>query len=299
MKKTKLILTLLVRDEEDIIEHNICYHLSHGVDFIITTDNDSSDSTKKILQKYESMGKLLLINEKEHNYNQSKWVSRMASIAIKDYGATHLIHCDADEFWVPKGGNLKKHLPEFGDLYYATRVHYVPSLQPAENNSDKINFSHFEYIITSLVGQEKLKFVKPKQIFFSATPYKIITTNEVQNIPTGNHDVIDDSHKLKKIETTEVRVFHFPIRSYSQFEQRVINGGTAALKVKDKRVLTHIRNWYEDYLNGNLYEVYKELALDGDIEKYLEENLIQKMRVPFGINYALEIYKIKSFLKLL
>ena len=51
--KTKLIMTLLVRDEEDILEYNICHHLNQGVDHIIAIDNESIDQTPKILKKYE------------------------------------------------------------------------------------------------------------------------------------------------------------------------------------------------------------------------------------------------------
>lgn len=298
MKKTKLILTLLVRDEEDIIEHNICFHLNHGVDFIIATDNGSTDSTKRILQKYESLGKLLLISEKEQNYEQSKWVSKMASIAIKNYKATHLIHCDADEFWVPSSGNLKNHLPHPGEIYYTERLHYAPTLKSTENKNRSIDFSQYKYVIKSLAGQKELSHVRPKQIFFAANPYKIITSNDIRNIPTGNHDVLDNTGKLKKIISSEVFVYHFPIRSYKQFELKVINGGSSALKVKDKKLFTHIRSWYEDYLDGNLYEVYKELALYGDIDRYLEEKLILKMRVPLGIKYATDIYKIKSLFRM-
>jgi hypothetical protein len=41
----KLVLTLLVRDEEDVIATNIAYHLSRGVDHIIVSDNCSLDGT--------------------------------------------------------------------------------------------------------------------------------------------------------------------------------------------------------------------------------------------------------------
>ena len=35
----KLVMTLLVRDEDDIIASNIDFHLNRGVDFIIAMDN--------------------------------------------------------------------------------------------------------------------------------------------------------------------------------------------------------------------------------------------------------------------
>ncbi len=51
----KLIMTLLVRDEADILEYNICHHLNQGVDFIIAIDNGSIDKTPDILRKYQKM----------------------------------------------------------------------------------------------------------------------------------------------------------------------------------------------------------------------------------------------------
>lgn len=63
------MMTLLVRDVEDIIRENIEFHLEKGVDFIIATDNLSVDSTKYILKKYERKGMLKYIFEPEDNYH--------------------------------------------------------------------------------------------------------------------------------------------------------------------------------------------------------------------------------------
>ncbi|WP_290381647.1 glycosyltransferase family 2 protein, partial [Bacteroides acidifaciens] len=40
-----------VKDEEDIIESNIKFHMSLGIDGILVTDNGSTDSTMEILKK--------------------------------------------------------------------------------------------------------------------------------------------------------------------------------------------------------------------------------------------------------
>lgn len=96
--KTKLIMTLLVRDEENIIESNICFHLNTGVDFIVAVDNGSVDKTPQILEKYQKMGVRTYKIIKKHTFEQSLWVSQMAKDATSKYGATHLFHCDANQF---------------------------------------------------------------------------------------------------------------------------------------------------------------------------------------------------------
>ena len=41
----KLVQTLVVRDEVDIIDAQISYHLGAGVDFVLAPDHDSHDGT--------------------------------------------------------------------------------------------------------------------------------------------------------------------------------------------------------------------------------------------------------------
>ena len=52
----KLIMTLLVKNEEEIIETNIRYHIAMGVDGVIVTDNGSTDKTVEILEKLKEEG---------------------------------------------------------------------------------------------------------------------------------------------------------------------------------------------------------------------------------------------------
>lgn len=54
----KLIMTLLVKNEEDILEENLCFHKAMGVDGFIITDNNSTDSTPDIIRKYKQKGGL-------------------------------------------------------------------------------------------------------------------------------------------------------------------------------------------------------------------------------------------------
>jgi hypothetical protein len=50
-----LFMTLLVRDEEEIVAANLLYHLSRGVDHLIVANNRSVDGTREILQEFVSI----------------------------------------------------------------------------------------------------------------------------------------------------------------------------------------------------------------------------------------------------
>ena len=80
----KLVMTLLVRDEADIVDAQIAFHLAAGVDLVIATDNRSEDGTTEILERYEREGRLRLIREPGDDLRQSEWLTRMARIAATD-----------------------------------------------------------------------------------------------------------------------------------------------------------------------------------------------------------------------
>ena len=47
-----LVYVTVVRDEEEILEANIAYHLAQGVDFVLVADHGSVDATPKILDSF-------------------------------------------------------------------------------------------------------------------------------------------------------------------------------------------------------------------------------------------------------
>jgi Glycosyl transferase family 2 len=114
----KIALTLLVRDEIDIIDDFLRYHFGLGVDFVVATDHMSTDGTTAILEGYEREGRLHLIRESSEVFRQAEWVTRMARLAATDFSADWVVNSDVDEFWWPRDGTLREVLasvpPRFG-----------------------------------------------------------------------------------------------------------------------------------------------------------------------------------------
>jgi cellulose synthase/poly-beta-1,6-N-acetylglucosamine synthase-like glycosyltransferase len=77
----RLVMTILVRDEADIIEANIRTHASLGVDAFVIMDNGSIDGTREILSKLVKEFEIIVIDEKG-DYNQAKWMKQLAMIII-------------------------------------------------------------------------------------------------------------------------------------------------------------------------------------------------------------------------
>ena len=125
----KLVMTLLARDEADVVDAQIAFHLHAGVDFVVATDNRSEDGTTEILERYQRAGRLHLLREPGDDMRQDEWVTRMARLAATDFGADWVLNADADEFWWPRGGSLKDVLalvPERYGLVRGCWRHFLP-----------------------------------------------------------------------------------------------------------------------------------------------------------------------------
>ena len=103
----KLVLTVLARDEADVIDAQIGYHLNAGVDFVIATDNGSHDGTTEILERTNATGP-----PPDSRAGRGPPPGRVGdahgAARGRASGADWVINTDADEFWWPRGAILKE-----------------------------------------------------------------------------------------------------------------------------------------------------------------------------------------------
>ncbi len=280
LDRVKLVMTLLVRNEKDIVRDNIEFHFGSGVDLIIATDNNSTDGTLEILKEYESKGVLHLIQEPSTTFNQSKWVNRMADLAVREYAANIVFHSDGDEFWMPKSGNLKTELtanPVVDVLKVVTRNIILEDLGGQERYPENATF-----IVKNVSKGPKIKKISNNR-YLTKTHRKVMFKTPAISlyVGEGNHRVNDDEFKLVQSQSTDITIYHFPSRGKDQFYQKVIEGGESLKRTSDinSSVGGHWRKWYEAYERGELDVEYASMVLEQDAAEKLDElNVIEGNR---------------------
>jgi len=238
----KLVMTLLARDEADVIATNVEYHLAQGVDLIVATANNSEDGTYEILEEYARDGHVHLIWEPSDDYAQGPWVTRMARLAATEHGADWVMHCDADEFWWPREGTLKEIFAtvpeEYGLLYVPTNV-FIPRAAEAGSFLERMIVAE----VASVMGSGR---PHPPKV-----AHRAVADVEVA---FGNHGVTGTG--LTPVPGWQpIEIFHFPMRSYAQYERKVRNGGRALLS-NSERVYEPLKVQYALWQEGRLPEHY-------------------------------------------
>lgn len=205
-------MTLLVRNEADIIEANLDYHLAQGVDLVIVTDHGSSDGTDELLRRYEQDGSVAVLHEEGEGHHQSVRVTRMAQFALSRHDADWVIHNDADEFWWPLAGTLRDVFaaipPAYGQIEVQRR-NFLPAPDGAGPFSSRLIYREAQSLNPSGGPLE------PK-VAHRAHPDVVVAP--------GNHSI--SGAALRPVPVGELlEIFHFPMRSYEQFERKVIQTG--------------------------------------------------------------------------
>ena len=208
----KLVMTLLVRDEEDILREHLEYHLNAGVDLVVVTDHRSTDGTVEILRSYAADGVLVTVREEGEFAQQAAWQTRMARLAASEHAADWVISSDADEFWWPRGASLKEVLGGVSRRYgvvYGLMQNFIPHRAESGGFIDRMT----------------VRLATPAPINDPATPFRPV----VKVAHRGDPRVVVEKgggHQVYGVEGESLRswypleVLHFPFRSREQTDRK-------------------------------------------------------------------------------
>ncbi len=264
IKRPTVIMTLLVRDEADIIERHLRYHANRDIDGLIVTDHQSGDGTRDILEQYKKEGVILaLIDEPGVAFDQVAWVHRMIELARDRYHADYCINSDADEFWYTASGSLRNELARSR----AGKIH-CPSymMLPAANGEF--------WTATDCVRQavpKKFGFKSYNVLFTKPTSKVIHRTQGYRIITPGNHGVEMSDETRERSKT--IRLYHYSIRSKEQFIRKMLQSGAAleANKGSPEKEGSHWRYFYRGHKAG-------AIDLDQEFHQVIGTDQITELR---------------------
>ncbi len=256
-------MTLLVRDEADIVDAQIAFHLNAGVDFVIATDNRSVDNTVEILERYQRAGYLHLLHEHGDDMRQDEWVTRMARLAATDFGADWVINSDADEFWWPRAGSLKDVLESIPARFGVVRGCWRHFLPRPDDGSDFAERMIVRLGAPAFPGDKSTVFHAHQKVAHRADP-------EV-SIEMGNHDATGTG--LAPLRAWHpIEVLHFSFRSHAQLDLKCHGGWW---KKPLDQVTLHQLLLYQAYQAGRLEDFYDSFAVtDERLERGLADGTL-------------------------
>ncbi len=258
----KLVMTLLVKNEEDTVETNIRFHADQGVDAFIVMDNGSTDATPDILRALQKEYDLTVVHNASTAYKQSQWMTSLARQARKDLGADLVISNDADEFWSARdGGSLKKKLSMHESVVTVRRYNFILDEEQGEDRDGYIRCAN-RVVNPVLYASQEYEVQKKLSMPLQRIAPKVIVN------PTGLLHINGGNHRAKHIMfwrnrvSNDIVVDHYPILSYRNFEKKIQNRQVIRTMHPERRLNVHYRRWLASLDAGELRQEYRQMLVN-------------------------------------
>ena len=269
----KLIMSIVCKNEEDIIEQHIRFHKAMGVDGFIVLNNNSTDKTLSILEKLKDEGLVYeIITTTTQTFEQNTWIKEMIGLARNKYRADWIINADADEFYFSKSLNLKKSIKKASDA----NVIKVESIFLFPDNRD--DYLSCPYFVTrpfynfevKLLELDKIdKNLKSYNYDISTDGVKVIHRFEgIKALHPGNHDIEMENKKM--INSSDISIYHYQTKNYKGFEAKVLKW-IDCIELIPGEQCWHIKRLVNIYNEGKLLEEY-ESKYNEKIRNFLMQN---------------------------
>ncbi len=209
----KLVMTLVVRDDADVLDAQLAFHLHAGVDFVIATDHDSRDGSAEILESYAREGCLRRLTE-QGEAREAEWVNAMARLAVSD-GADWVIDARPGEFWWPRGESLQDVLvavpPRYAIVQGLVRVFVPRPDDAAPFFADRMVIRRTPVAVDSGASEPLPSSLRP---IFRAGPGMTIRSGPEPSL----------SGRVPLRAWYPVEVLHFPVRSGEPYGELAVDG---------------------------------------------------------------------------
>ncbi len=262
----KLVMTLLVLNEADIVAANIRHHLASGVDVVVATDNGSTDGTVEILEEFQRDGVLHLRHDADDRFDQARLTTGMARIARERFEADWVLSNDADEFWVGPLRAIIETTPS--NLLFCRRANRIVAAE------DAWSFAAARYLAIALKSEARAELLRPIQ------PKVLVRASDLVQLTQGCHNA--EIREPRPAIAREILIRHFPIRGRDHFLRKATAGGAAYARNQglDPRVGEHWRRWHREIEHGRLDDAYASVVPGRrDLDAALAEGTVVEDRI--------------------
>lgn len=206
----KVIISTMVKDEDDIIEIWINYHGNiFGYDNLYIYDNYSTDNTYKICEKYKDKGVKL------YRARKYKWKGYYMTKVMKENNCDVFFPIDVDEFIVLC--NKEKKQVSCKDI-----KNYVDNLSNLFPNN---TFLKCNYLIPLVTDNQKESINKFTISFLNERHGDLRKTIILNNENIDTNFVLDHGNHLPNVDFSvcDICYIHFHFRSNEQTLKKVYN----------------------------------------------------------------------------
>jgi hypothetical protein len=237
----KIVSILVCRDDADIVDAHLAFHLNAGVDFVLAADLGPEDGTAAVLESYERAGHVRRVTA-EGGSTEGTLRTRMARLAVAGHEADWVLSADVDEFWWPRGESLQDVLAAIPQRYGVVQG-LVRVFQPRRGEGFFADRMTARASLTgSIDTQEPLPFsLRPA---YRADPGLVV-------------DPVDGTEGGRRVPLRAwypIEVLRFPFRSLGQAERRCEHGNPRSTLEADA---------IDASREGRLAEWYASRAGDG------------------------------------
>lgn len=267
----KIVGITMMRNEADIVRPALLYHLSVGVDEVLVLDNGSSDDTPKILETIARKTGRVRWTRDDGPYRQPELMTGLAREAY-ERGASWILPFDADEFWSPRGGDLRPILAAA-----SAGVLQVPVLNFVQRRAQLVpeqsSLLHMTMRVPTLIEPRgrAVELVNAGAIAFLEMDYPpkvLFRATATASLEAGNHAV--GGVRGARAETEDVVCLHAPLRAYAALEAKV----EQAERVESSGSFRpeqgwHVRRWQRLATEGRLEDEWRANSYeDGSLEVF-------------------------------
>lgn len=265
--RPKIVMTLLVKNEIEIVEANVRTHAMLGVEAFAVMDNGSSDGTREKLSELADEFEIIVIDRPDQTYRQAQWMSELAFVARDRLKADWVISNDADEFWIPDEGKSLHGLLS-GKKNPVLTVGRSNMILTEEALREGYRFFDARFRVENPVYYgNHVESDNANILLTKIAPKTIVNPHGLIRMKGGNHRALhvgnfaDYTRPYDRIKHIEgLRVYHYPIRTYQGFEANIANRKKLLDTVPGVRMGNHYRRWAALYGEGKLREEFERFV---------------------------------------